>query len=124
MFRRVRSLAGLPTWVSTLNVATMELSNPTGLGVTLTTMQVFAKTFYLVSQNDAEIAKQTLLNAPGIDSIEVDHTAHTVFVACANQEGLADVEARLADAGYGPEDREMAAGEVGSGAPQPNAGSG
>ena len=89
-------------------------------------MEVFAKTFYcpdMVSQQDAEIVKQALLNAPGIESIEPDHVTHTVYVSCANQDGLGDIEWRLSDVGFAPEARDMAAGEVGSGAPQPSSSS-
>lgn len=87
-------------------------------------MQLFAKTYYcpdLTSQEDAVVIEESLQNAPGIESIEVDHVLHTVLVTTANQSGMADIESRLVDAGFPPEDREQAAGEVGDGTTDPQA---
>ena len=87
-------------------------------------MQLFAKTFYcpdLVSQEDAIVIEETLQNSPGIQSTEVDHVLHTVHVLSANQDHLRDVEWMLRDAGFTPEDREEAAGEVGTGTSDPKA---
>ena len=80
-------------------------------------MELFAKTFYcpdLVSQEDAIVVEQTLKNAPGIESIEVDHAAHTVWVSTADQQGTAEIGWMLRDAGFPPAEREDSAGEVGT----------
>lgn len=70
-------------------------------------MEAFAKTFKcpdMVSQEDAMIVQQTLVNVPGIDRVEPDHRDHTVFVSCAAAEDLRDIQGRLSEAGYPAEE--------------------
>lgn len=70
-------------------------------------MQLFAKTFHcpdLVSQEDAIVIEETLQNAPGIESVEVDHVLHTVWVSTADQAGAVQIESMLRDAGFPPEE--------------------
>ena len=72
-------------------------------------MQLFSRTFRcpdVVSQEDETIVEETLQNAPGIESIEVDRAMHLVTVTTANQSGTLEIEAMLRDAGYPAEDRE------------------
>lgn len=74
-------------------------------------MQVFAKRFYcpdLVSQEDGVMIQETLQNAPGIEDSEVDHVAHTVWVATASQDGFGVIIDMLRDAGFPPEEMEAA----------------
>jgi copper chaperone CopZ len=68
-------------------------------------MDLFAKTFYcpnLVSQGDEMIIAEALGTSPGIELVEIDVAAHTVFAKTANQDGLTDVEFLLREAGYPP----------------------
>jgi hypothetical protein len=86
-------------------------------------MAMHAKTFYcpdMVSLEDAMLVEQHLQNAPSIESVETDHAVHTVFVSCASSDGLDQIPAMLAEIGFPPEEREMAAGEVGTGTSDPS----
>lgn len=69
-------------------------------------MDVVSKTFFcadLVSEADAISVDEMLEGLPGVDSSEVDHVAHTVFVAVADEQGLRLVESALRDAGFPPD---------------------
>jgi copper chaperone CopZ len=75
-------------------------------------MQLFSRTFHcpdVITQEDEIIIEETLQNAPGIESIEVDRAMHLVTVTTANQSGTREIEAMLRDAGYPAEEREEAA---------------
>lgn len=70
-------------------------------------MSVVSKTFFcpdLRSDADAISIEEVLEAAPGIESSEIDHVAHTVLVAVANMDGLALIESALRDAGFPAED--------------------
>ncbi|HVT12289.1 MAG TPA: heavy metal-associated domain-containing protein [Fimbriimonadaceae bacterium] len=70
-------------------------------------MSVVAKTFFcpdLVSQADETSILEALQDLPGIESVEADRVAHTVFVSIANSNGMQAVEEALRDAGFPPEE--------------------
>ena len=54
------------------------------------------------TMSDAEIARETLRNAPGIEDIEIDWRTSTVKVVTANQDGARDISQRLIDSGFRP----------------------
>ena len=69
-------------------------------------MNVFDLTFTcpdLKTQSDAEIIRESILASPGVGDVTIDHVNQTVHVVTANQDGGADVRARLFRSGFPPD---------------------
>jgi hypothetical protein len=70
-------------------------------------MTVFQLTFRcpdVKTLDDAEIVRESLMMSPGISDVEVDWRGGYVKAATANQDGGKDLEKRLRDCGFPPED--------------------
>jgi hypothetical protein len=70
-------------------------------------MTVYQLTYHcpdLHTQEDAEIVRESLMNAPGFSDIDVDWRTGKVVVATANQDGGKDATMRLINAGFRPEE--------------------
>lgn len=70
-------------------------------------MTVYQLTFHcpdMRTQEDAEIVRESLMNAPGFSDIEADWRTGIVTIATANQDGGKDATRRLIDCGFRPEE--------------------